>query len=112
MKTLNFYEVMQNMDGTEGRGPIKGTGIAFETKDDAIEFCNPKRYGKYAVMGVVSGKDGHHDVEKKNVFIFNSTNDYDENYGKAEKIEKAEAAFKKLNGKDIEAIKEYFLTSR
>ncbi len=76
MKTLNFYEVMQNMDSTEGRGPIKGTGIAFETKDAAIEFCNSKRYEKYAVMGVVSGKDGHFNVEKRPMFIFSNMVDY------------------------------------
>lgn len=90
MKTIEYFEVTKNTDGTEGRGATIGTGIAFEKEQSAIDFANSKHYKKYAVMGYVSGSDGRYNVRKMRVSVYDSFKSFDEKLFKEEK-EKSDA---------------------
>ncbi len=76
----SFYEVTENMDKTEGRGPTRGTGIAFRIKEDAIEFVLSKHYKKFACMGVNPGSNyAEFSVARRDVCVFQDMEDYEIN---------------------------------
>lgn len=107
MQVLSGFEVLYNTDGTEGRGPVRGTGICFKEEEDAIKFITSKNYSGYAVMGVIPDRNtAKHYVGHKTITVYDSYKDYEEEHGQA-KLEKDKInALNKLSKDEIKALKE------
>ena len=97
MNQLTLYSITENMDKTEGRGPKRDTGIYFTRYGDALKFVNSEHYKKYAVMGVI-GSYSKYDVETKDLYIYDSFDEFDEKI--QEESSKKAAALNKLTGEE------------
>ena len=48
-----IYQILENMEKNEGRGPVRGLNIYFEKEFEAVQFVKSKYYAdKYGVMGM------------------------------------------------------------
>lgn len=86
MKKLQLFALMENLDKTEGRGPLRDV---FYTKNEDLALkilSHPAYYKKYGVMGCPEGK---YLVKEKEIIILDCWED-----------------FVKLEGVDIQAIEE------
>lgn len=98
MKRTTFFAVMANVDQTEGRGPMRFTGIGFEHKADALSFVRSQDYAKrWGVMGT-PGSD--YCVEEMSVSIYANFEEGKLLLGEQFKEERRLAALRKLNDED------------
>ena len=104
MVTLSYYEVTENTDKTEGRGPTRGTGIAFRTKEDAVRFVSSDFYKRFAVMGVVSSGYAEYSVDKRYVYLYDDFEQYKVEGVEQENQEKLNAALDKLTAEEYNLI--------
>jgi len=106
MKTVEYFEVTQNSDTTEGRGSTIGTGITFTTEKAAIDFVVSKHYKKYSVMGQpVERRNASYHVDKVSVIVYDDVTDYEDNEESVRLNKLKESALKKLSADEQQALK-------
>jgi len=105
MKKSTYYEITQNSDSTEGRGPSITTDVFFWNYNDALEFVASHRYKKYGVMGTCGSK---YDIREKKTalpVIFDSLKDYDEANPNKEELDRLrKGALAKLSPMEQKAL--------
>ncbi len=74
MKKLEYWEITQNADSTEGRGPSVATGFAATSKKVAPEIVKSPEYGKR--FGVMGTKGNEYDVRECVVLVVDSFQEF------------------------------------
>jgi len=94
MKTIKFYQVMKNLDRTEGRGPMIPADIGFTNQTSALAFVTSDYYAKeYGVQGTPGSE---YDVKERTYFIYDSFDEWDQHSPDRVDERKRENALAKL----------------
>ena len=81
------FEILQNDDKNEGRGPYSTTNIYFSTKEEALKFVRSNYYAnKYGVMGTPGGE---YDIREKSM-VFRIWTTVEEFLANSPEMKKAE----------------------
>jgi len=98
MKQHNYFQVLKNIDTTEGRGPMLPTDIGFTTEDAALEFVKSNTYAKkFGVMGT-PGSD--YCVDEVTLFVYDSVDEFMNKNPEVEQEKKRRTALKKLSAEE------------